>query len=397
MRRARWFALLGLIVLVNAVYWTDPWLWRNYARFFSSGSPTEIEYLPPHEQIFGDGSYRLPVASESERSMSPEALESMRSYAAEFGSHALIVVHKGIIQEEWYNDYWQADDMSQSQSMHKSLMGLFIGIAIEEGKISSVDDPVGMYIEEWANDPRGEITLRNLLIMSSGLAQYAFSLNPFNDSIGWLISSDALQVILRTPQDDWQQGSKWAYNNIDSELLGTVLERAYGMRYSELLRTRLWEPMGGEYAWVHTDTPGGRAYTSCCLGAPAMDWARIGMLLLQRGEVNGNRIVSSEWIDEMLASTPVSGHYGYQVWLGYQDPPFSGDKSVGSSGGVATEAFEARDTYMTIGRGQQHVYVVPSQELIIVRMGPALGRQPIKPGYDVPRLPNIAVRDLRSD
>jgi CubicO group peptidase (beta-lactamase class C family) len=387
--------LIVLVLVVSLIYWDDPWLWRKYVQFFSSGDPLSEETLRPAEEISGDGSYVLPVAVAEDRVISQETLDDMHEYAAEFGSHSLIVVHKGVIQDEWYADYWDRDNLTQSQSMHKSLLALFVGMAIEDGKFRSVEDPIGLYIEEWADDPRGDITLRNLMYMSSGLGQYAFTLNPFDDGMKWLNSGRSIEPILRTPLADWEQGAKWDYNNINSELLGIALERVYGMRYSELLRERLWLPMGGERALVHTDSPGGRAYTSCCLGAPAMDWVRVGMLLLNRGEVNGNRIVSSEWIDEMRAAAPMAGFYGYQVWLGYDDPIFPPDQLAGSSGAIAPNPFLARDTWMTWGRGQQHVYVVPSQELIILRMGPALGRQPIKPGYDISYLVNTALSGMQ--
>jgi CubicO group peptidase (beta-lactamase class C family) len=384
--------LIVVFVAISLVYWDDPWLWRNYVRFFTSGDPQGIELLPPGEEIVGDGSYVLPVATAADRTISREAFDAMHAYAEEFGSHALITVHKGVIQDEWYADHWERDYLTQSQSMHKSLLGLFVGMAIEDGKFQSVNDPIGMYVEEWADDPRGQITLQNLMYMSSGLGQYAFTLNPFDDGIKWLNSGRSIDAILRAPLADWEQGTQWEYNNLNSELLGIALERVYGMRYSELLRERLWLPMGGERAVVHTDQPGGRAFTSCCLGAPAMDWARVGMMFLGGGEVNGNRIVSTAWIDEMVKPSPAAGYYGYQIWLGYDDPVFPDGKSVGSSGDVANEAFVARDTYMTWGRGQQHVYVVPSEELVIIRLGPALGRQPIEPGYDVTYFVNTALR-----
>lgn len=389
--------LLIVVVLVSVIYWQDPWLWRNYVQFLASGDPTGQELMDPAEEIRGDSSFILPVASESGRTIPKATFEAMHAYADEFGSHALITVHKGVIQDEWYADHWQRDFMTQSQSMHKSLMGLFIGIAIEEGKIDSVDDPVGKYLEEWANDPRGEITIRNMMYMSSGLGQYDFTINPFDDGMKWLNSGRSLEAILRVPMADWSQGEKWDYNNLNSELLGVILERQYGMRYSELLREKLWLPMGGEIASVATDSPGNRAFTSCCLGAPAMDWVRVGMMFLGRGVVNGNRIISEAWIDKMIPPSPVAGFYGYQIWLGYLDPPFPPDDSAGSSGAIAPEAFLARDTYMTWGRGQQHVFIVPSEELVIVRLGPALGPQPIKPGYDVTYFVNTVLRSLRGE
>ncbi len=397
LRKPTFWVLPGVFLVISVIYWQDPWLWRNYVRFFSSGDPVNVEILVPDEGIRGDSSYGLPVATPAERTIPAETFAAMHEYAEEYGTHALITVHNGIIQDEWYADHWQADQLTQSQSMHKSLMGLFIGIAIEEGVIESVDEPVGKWITEWANDPRGDITLRNLMVMSSGLGQYEFSLNPFDDGVKWLNSGRSIEAILRTPLADWEQGSQWDYNNINSELLGVVLERAYGKRYSELLRDKLWAPMGGERARVHTDSPGGRAYTSCCLAAPAMDWVRVGMMLLNKGEVNGHRVVSEQWIDEMIQPSQAASFYGYQVWLGAGAPPLGMDgygEGRGSSGAIVTEPFAAQDTWMTWGRGQQHVYIVPSENLIVVRLGPALGREPIKPGYDVPRLINLAVRGL---
>lgn len=398
LRKPAAWVLIGGLLLISVVYWQDPWLWRNYVRFFSSGDPVAVEILVPDEEIRGDGSYQLPVATDDQRTISDQALAAMHEYATEFGSHALITVHNGIVQDEWYGEHWQADQLTQSQSMHKSLMGLFIGIAIEDGLIESVNEPVRKWITEWADDPRGDITLRNLMHMSSGLAQYEFTLNPFDDGVRWLNSGRSIEAVLRTPQAGWEQGTKYDYNNINSELLGMVLERAYGKRYSELLRDKLWLPMGGERARVHTDSPGGRAFTSCCLAAPAMDWARVGMMLLNKGTVNGQRIVAEQWIDQMTTPSPAGPFYGYQVWLGAGDPPLGVDVyggQVGSSGAIVTEPFAAQDTWMTLGRGQQHVYIVPSENLIVVRLGPALGRAPIKPGYDVPRLVNLAVRGIK--
>ncbi|HJP39106.1 MAG: serine hydrolase [Gammaproteobacteria bacterium] len=389
------WALIAILLIINVTYWQDPWLWRNYVHFFSSGELTGVERLQPDEEIRGDGSYVLPVAGAGQRTISSAALAAMHDYAQEFGTHALITVHRGMIQDEWYADHWQRDWMTQSQSMHKSLMGLFIGMAIEDGRISSVDAPIGTWITEWADDPRGRITLRNLMQMSSGLGQYGFTLNPFDDGMKWLNSGRSIEAILRTPLADWSPGTKWDYNNINSELLGIILVRIYGQRYSVLLRDRLWLPMGGERAQIHTDSPGGRAFTSCCLAAPAMDWVRVGMLLLGRGAVNGKRIISAEWLQQMITPSSVAGYYGYQTWLGYDDPAIPVDDSAGSTGAIASEPFLARDTFMTWGRGQQHVFVVPSRELVIVRLGPALGRLPIKRGFDVTYFVNTAIRGLK--
>lgn len=392
-RRLPALTLLGAIVLVNIAYWRDPWSWRNYVTFFTSGDPTGVELLPPDEEISGGRPVALPVAVPGERTISDAALAAMTAYAAEFGSHALIVVHGGLIQHEWYAPHWSPERLTQSQSMHKSLMGILVGIAIAEGRIDSIDDPVGRWIDEWRDDPRGAITLRQLLHMSSGLAQYRFTLNPFVDDNRWLNASDSTAVILRTPMAGWPPGSRYDYNNINSEILGMVLERAWGQRYSTILRDKLWSPMGGERARVHTDRPGGRAYTSCCLAAPAMDWARLGVLLLDDGTIGGRQVIPAGWLREMTTPSPAAAHYGLHVWLGGGDPAVP-PEHAGSSGAIVPGPFLARDTWMTWGRGQQHVFIVPSRRLVIVRLGPALGRQPIRPGFDITWLVNTAIEGM---
>ncbi len=115
-------------------------------------------------------------------------------------------------------------------------------------------------------------------------------------------------------------------------------------------------------------------------------------MLLNKGLVDGNRVVSEAWIEEMITPSPSAQHYGYQIWLGYGDPPFP--EGSGSTQPIASEPYVARDTFLTWGRGQQHVWVAPSLDLVVVRIGPALGRNPIKPGFDVPRIPNTVARGI---
>lgn len=383
--------VVGLAVVVNVVYWQDPWLWRRYVMLFD---PTPQEGLSPYELVQGDGSYVIPMATDDTRTVGQDALNEAISYAQEFDSYSLIVLHNGEVQLEWYADGRGADQLTESQSMHKTMMGLFVGIAIEDGYIKSVDDPVSLYIEEWQDDPRGDVTLKNLLQMSSGLGQYPFGLNPFSGDMNWLYGGDSTTPLLNMPIADWAQGTRYEYNNLNSELLGLIIERASGKRYADYLEEKLWRPMGGNRAQVWLDREGGAAHTSCCLATPAMDWARFGMMLLGKGEVNGNRIVSEAWIDEMITRSPSANHYGYQTWLGYDDPPFP--IGSGSTAPIASEPYLARDTFLTWGRGQQHVWVSPSMNLVVLRIGPALGRTPIKAGFDVPKIPNIIVRGIQT-
>jgi CubicO group peptidase (beta-lactamase class C family) len=397
MARFRVLLLIVILLFVGllSLYFQDPWLWRRYTNTFLQLAGSEPRLLRPNEAVSGDGSFEIPTASEDRRTVTGLALDAAEDFAARFDSHALIVIHRGRIQTEWYGDGWDAASLTQSQSMHKSLMALLIGVAIEDGKIGSADDPVARYIPQWVDDPRGDISLRELMMMSSGLAQYEFTLNPFTDDFKWLYSGDTQTVVLRTPMADWAPGSRFDYNNINAELLGTVLENATGKRYSELLEQYLWQNIGGDDARVWVDSEFGNAFTSCCLMATARDWARIGLLMLNRGRINGTQVVSGRWIDEMVTKSPVSKWYGLQTWLAYEEE-VNPRAEVAAAGGAysRSEPFLARDVYYFSGRGAQRVYVVPSRELVIVRLGPALGPQPLRPGWDNAYIVNGVIRGI---
>ncbi|MDJ0928080.1 MAG: serine hydrolase [Gammaproteobacteria bacterium] len=395
MARRSLIVLLLLAVVVNVVYWQDPWLWRRYASTFAQFFGAAPRLLRPNEQVSGDPA-PFPVAPVAARSVSDVAFTNAVEFAQRFDSFALVVLHGGKLQHEWYADGWDGNSLTQSQSMHKSLQALLVGVAIENGDIDSADDPVSRYINEWAGDPRGAITLHQLMMMSSGLANYRFTLNPFTDDFRWLYSGNTLGPTLRNPLADWAPGTQFDYNNINSELLGTVIQRATGKRYAAYLDEKLWQPMRGGEARVWLDREDGDAFTSCCLMATARDWARVGQVMLNRGSWNDRRIVSGAWIDRMVEASPVSKWYGLQTWLGYEkevNPRVANPSAAGAY--ARSEPFLADDVYYFSGRGAQRVYVVPSRELVIVRLGPALGPNPLKPGWDNAYLVNTIIRGLR--
>jgi len=386
--------LLSLVAVAAIYLWvSDPLLFSRFTTFFNTDDLT-YSTLQPRERVIGDASYEIPAAPRGQGTISEEALELMEAYAARENSHALIVIHKGVLQTEWYDEGWDRNRVTQSQSMHKSVMPIVVQAAIEDGDIGALEDPVGLYLEEWADDPRGDITIEQMLWMSSGLLEYEFSINPFSDAFKWLFGSDTVPVLLRTPLD-WTPGEKFEYNNVNSELLGLIVERATGTRYTQYLQKKLWGPMGGQGAELWVDSEGGKLHTSCCLLAPAMDWARFGMMLLGEGEVNGNRVVSAEFIRRMATASPQFDWYGYQIWLGYSRE--LNPRANRLAGGYQrTDPFIAEDTYYTSGYGAQRVYVVPSEDLVIVRMGPASGRTPVNPTWDNTYLVNAAIEGMQA-
>lgn len=385
-----WLLLAGFAYL-NVDYWRDPPYWR---RWWDTMTHLEPDYLnlAPLEEVSGGEGTALPVAGAGERTVGEQALREAERYAAAFDSFALVVVHRGRVQSEWYRQDWTAQRPTQSQSMHKTVVALMVGAAIEDGYIGSVDDPVGRYLAEWSGDRRGRITLRNLLEMSSGLARYEFSLNPFAEraAFRFLFSGERDPVLLATPLA-WEPGSRFEYNDVNAALAGRVVERASGRRYAEYLAARLWAPLGNPPARVWLDREGGAAMTACCLLAPAMAWARLGVLLEQEGVIDGRRVLPSAWIGAMITPSARNAGYGLFTWIGagIDASALPSDTEIRRS-----EPYAAPDLFMLLGHGGQRVYVSRALDLVVVRLGPFNGYEPLKPGWDNARLFNLVARGL---
>jgi len=391
-RRIGYVLLISLIALGFLVL-ENPLLWSRYAGFLVGIFGVERQ-LTPTEIVEGSASFELPVADVADKTIVTDALADAEAYASQFDSYALVVVHKGVIQTEWYAEGFDKDTLTQSQSMHKSFLAMLVGAAISEALITSVDEPVSKYLPAWRDDPRGTITVKQMLEMSSGLSQYAFSLNPLSDEFQWLFGTDMVPIILKTPMADWSPGDRFDYNNINSEVLGLILQEATGKRYAEYLSEKIWQPIGAQDGRVWLDAREGQAHTSCCLYARPRDWAKVGMMLGNKGVINNRRVLRQSWIEQMITPSPRSDWYGYQIWLGYNDLPVPPNPDMPEL--AELRPFDSRDTFYLAGRGGQYIYVVPSQDLVIVRMGPSVGPLPIPPGYDVTYLVNTILRGVIS-
>ncbi|MGI9330181.1 MAG: serine hydrolase domain-containing protein, partial [Gammaproteobacteria bacterium] len=353
---------------LNFDYWQDPAYWRRWWDLITHPQADRMNFSPT-VGIQSDRSNFLPQVMPGEETISAAALNDAQAFAQAQDSFALLVIHRGKLQREWYGPGWKPDRLTQSQSMMKTLTAIMLGLAIEDGFIKSVDDPVARYLPEWAEDPRGQISLKNLLVMSSGLAQYRFTLNPFarDSSFRFLNSSDRNPVVLATALT-WDPGSRFDYNDVNAQLAGMIVERATGQAYADYFQERLWGPMGGQYAELWLDRKDGMAMTACCLLASPRDWAKVGVMMKDDGQFNEQRIVPEQWLDQMLQPSEQYSGYGYFTWLGKglneKAPPKE------SRGYQKDEDFLADDLFLLLGYGGQRVYVSRQLDLVVVRLGP---------------------------
>lgn len=280
---------------------------------------------------------------------------------------SLLVVHKGQIIHERYAPGVDMSTRTRTWSTAKSIAVTLLGILADQGRIS-LDDPLGF---EWyprvrapEADPRREITLRHLLNMSSGLETVDNQGLEYATGSGLAYWAGASSVrgalsraLIREP------GTYWDYENYDTILAVYLMKLTLGdpLTYLEFPRKALLDRLGMRNTLLSTDRFGdfilsSQVYTN------ARDLARFGLLYLQNGIWDGERIISREWIDFVRTPAPATAdrgnHYGGQWWLvpdGRTDVP--------------------SDAYSTAGNRGQYVIVVPSHDLVIVRRGLDYGRQ----------------------
>ena len=388
----------GVGLLALAVFLAADWrFYKRYLSFDPATSFVDIEWYEPFDVVAGGDVLPLVTAPPQARSIAPAALDAALAVAQETDSLSLLVWHAGAVQLEWYGDGRDNNDIMESASMHKSVLALLIGIAIDEGAIASVDEPAATYIEEWRQDDRSAITIRNLLHMATGLGRPPRRSGPFSDHVRIRHGSDWAAIVFRYGLED-PPATVFSYNNINSQVLGILLERATGRRYAEYLEEKLWSRVAESEARVFLDAPNGLARTSGSLLTSPRNWLRLGLLYLNGGRVGDEQVVPKSWMREVTAPSPLNPNYGYHVWLGTVHEPERGYGKGVPAFVPHSAPFAADDVVYFDGAGGQRVYIVPSHELVIVRTGlPA--RDPATGAFlwDDALLPNILIAGVSSE
>ena len=375
-------AVLGLAAVAAAAsYIADPAVLRNLFFGPKMGDVTQIVRAQPQEAV--PGAERDDIAAGPADTIDPAALAAAETYATKTNSVALLVYHRGALRSEKYWPGFARNFRTDPFSAHKTVMGLLVGAAIADGFIKSVDEPAATYIPEWRGDARREIRIRDLLQMSSGLELPVFGTwRGLRITFGSDLPPSVLVLKAEKPP-----GTDFQYSNANAQLLGILLQNATGKRYAQYLSERLWSRIGAPPASVWLDHEGGMPRTFCCIYTTARGWLQVGRLIMDGGRSGGEQVVPESWITEMTTPAKTNPNYGYQIWLG--SPPGKerkyNDKTVKA---FHSEPFVAEDIRYIDGFGGQRVYMVPSQELIIVRTGEAVF------DWDDAVIPNAILRGL---
>ena len=375
MKIKKWHIFSSLIVLLIASSGLGLWRFYLYPKQ-NLFDPTKIaENFRSMESIFPS----KPISKSSNPYKLKENIREL-NVSYKFGSKnhqmdemldrtfttGLLVLKNDTIVYEQYFRGNSATARNTSWSMAKSFISALIGIAIAEGKINSVNDPITKYVPELINSGYNNVPIKHILQMSSGVRFNEGYSNPKSD-VNQLMSKLFLyirsmdRVISDFPSVE-TSGKKFNYMSLDSHVLGLLLRRVTGRSITDYFQEKLWQPLGAESdaSWV-TDLYGAEI-TFCGLNATLRDYVKFGLLYLHEGKLNGKQILSEQWVKESItpdrpdlqAGNTDEKEYGgfgyqYQWWI----PPNSdGD-------------------FAAMGHRGQFIYVSPKHQVVIVKTSAA--------------------------
>ncbi|MEM9255291.1 MAG: serine hydrolase [Pseudomonadota bacterium] len=314
------------------------------------------------------------TASPESQSMDAAVLDGAFDYAfrSEKFTQAVVVIKNGLIVAERYADERDADSFATSWSVAKSFTSALIGIAVRDGLIGDINVSMAEFIPEWQGTDKADITLRHVLMMSSGL-DWDESYNPdggLSDIIQMIVlTEDQLAYAVARPLRH-PPGTVFNYSSGQTLLMSAVLESVTGMSVDAYAQQKLFSPLGmSPVEWWQDATR--RTALFCCLDTPVRQFAKFGLLYARGGEWNGEQLVPAQWVSDSSTPNDVFDGYGYQWWL--------------------SDALGEEHRYFS-GRGHdgQYVYIFPQYDLVVVRNGwyDKFEGEPVADPYLWPLLPS---------
>ncbi len=262
---------------------------------------------------------------------------------------ALLVAKDGRLIYEKYFKKHEVSTLTNSFSMAKTIVALLAAKAIEEGYIDSLDQKASDFFPQYNYPPADRLTVRDLIRMSSGMDWKENYYLPFNETTEAYYGDRLPELILSRKIVD-TPGQSFNYQSGNTQLLGMILNKVLPTNLSLYLSEKFWQPMGMEYtaSWTIDDSSGIEK-TYCCIHATGRDFLKFGQLFLQNGNWGGVELISSSFIHEMqMVGFPSSPQYGNGLWLDDSyDPSF----------------------YLLKGHLGQYVIVIPSEDIVICRLG----------------------------
>jgi CubicO group peptidase (beta-lactamase class C family) len=362
--------LVLVLVMVVVAYLLAPNFYLTRAIFWRESDYKDLERFPAatvhnappafrFNELPADNPYTSQIKAIGNRSTNG----SLVDYLEASGTTAFLVIHDDeLVYERYFNGYNERS-LNTSFSMAKSFASALVGVAIDEGHIKSVDEPITNYIPELLEKDKRfrSITIRHLLTMTSGIKYEEGGDLPWSedaDDTKTYYATDLRELALNC-QIEGEPGEYFEYNNYNPLLVGMILERATGMPVSHYMEAKLWKPAGMEAdaSWSLDSKEDGFEKMESGVNARARDFARFGMLFAKEGNLRGKQLISRGWVKESTrADTNTDPSLDYQYFWWVNTP-------------------EGKNHFSARGNYGQYIYVAPEKDLVIVRLGKEEGER----------------------
>lgn len=276
----------------------------------------------------------------------------------------IIVQNDTIVYEQYANGY-DANSTNTSFSMAKSVVSLLIGKAIEKGCILSVEDPIANYIEEFADKEIGKTTIEELLLMQSNIAYDEDKLLWFGDDTLTYWHDNLRQLTLsHTELTDRYEGD-FRYNNYHPLLLGIILERSTGVSVSQFFEREIWQKIGAEHdaSWSLDSDKYGFEKMESGLNFYAVDFVKIGSMVLHGGYFNGTQVINGDWLNKStLCNFPLNNNKYENTFLAGKNIGYKYMWYCAPSGQFGLDV-------IAWGKSDQIMLISPANGIVILRTG----------------------------
>ena len=311
----------------------------------------------------------IPTAELQDVGMNPDTIQKLVGLLRDNeipDFRGMVVIKDGkLVVEEYFNTYWR-ETIHDIRSAGKSITALLMGIAIDKGLVKDVNQKVYDFFPDYKkrinpSEAHLNIRIKDILTMSSGLAADSDDAHsPGNDSD--LISSDDwVNFALNLPMA-FEPGSRWVYNDVCAMLSGAIIEQVSGMKLADFAKKHLFDPLGIREFYWYTGS-GGRTGAMGNLYISTLDFAKIGLLVLNGGKWNDKQLISKKWTAEiaierlkMRRNNPFFDAYGY-FW-------YIAERELGG------RTFRY---HFASGNGGNYVYIVPDENMVIAFTSSAYG------------------------
>lgn len=253
----------------------------------------------------------------------PLAVPGLEDYMASQRTAGLVIIQDGQVRVERYGLDFDDEGRWTSFSVAKSLTSTLVGAAIQDGYIQSLEDQVSDYLPGLKGSAYDEVSIRQLLTMSSGVQWNEDYEDPSSDVAQFNNAKpepgvDATVSYMRRLPRAHPPGEVWHYNTGETNLIGVLVSTVTGRSLAEYLEERIWHPAGmaSQATWLQGKS--GHEIAGCCIQASTRDFARFGLFVLANGQVGGRAIVPANWFDEAIQKQKDIGSpgrgYGFQWW-----------------------------------------------------------------------------------